>query len=167
MISDEEGGGKAGGGLGRGWGYKSTVYVCVNCPQSSQIVLNSLCRGQEICLGGGRSKGKITGLSASASTTTTTTTTNMTMTVPLFSIKTAGVFCRAFCNFRPKFEVANEDWQVPRETSLDRVKVETMGRGGDRDRNGEGEGEGEGAAAPMVMRCLEGGDTVRFLGGYC
>ena len=54
--------------------------------------------------------------------------TTMTMkTVPLVSTETSEVFCRAFCNFGLNFEVANKDGEVPRETRLDGVKVETTG----------------------------------------
>ena len=77
-----------------------------------------------------------------------------TMTVPFISIKTDGVFFRAFCDFRLNFEVADEDGEVPRETPLEVVKVETMF--GDRDGDGEGEGKGQSAADPLVMRYIEG-----------
>ena len=76
----------------------------------------------------------------------------MTMKVPFISIKNVGVFCHTFCDFRPKFEVADEDREVTRDTPLDGVEVEKTGVGGDGDRDrdgdGEGKGEGEGAAAP-------------------
>ena len=109
-----------------------------------QIILNGLCQGWDIRLsrvgGGGKGKGKVKvkgkfkgkGSSASVSMKNTTATTNM--TVPFVSIKTARVFCNAFCDFGPNFEVAGEDGEVPRETPLDGVKVEMTGR----DRDGEG-----------------------------
>ena len=51
----------------------------------------------------------------SSATTTSTT------TVTLISTETSKVFCCAFCDFGPKFKVADEDGEVPRETLLYRV----------------------------------------------
>ena len=70
------------------------------------------------------------GSSASASATTMPITMAMTMTttVTFFSFETARVFCHAFCDFGPNFEVADKYREVPRETLLDGVKAKTTGR---------------------------------------
>ena len=92
-------------------------------------------------------------MGSSASTSATTLTTITSMTVPFVSIETAGVFCRAFCDFRPNFEVANEDGEVPRETPLYGVKVKTT--------CGDGGRYGYGAGAALCG----GGEARRSRGG--
>ena len=51
---DDDDDSKVGGGAGRWWGYTNPVYVCANCSQLSQIVLNGLCRGRGILIGWGK-----------------------------------------------------------------------------------------------------------------
>ena len=143
--------GEAGVVSGRGWGIQILSTSALIAPQFSQIVLNGLFQGRDIFLDGGRGKGEGTGSSASAIVMATTVT--ITMTFPFISINTSGVFCPAFCDFGPKFNVANEDKGVPKETLLDEIKVKT--KGGDGEKDGKGEVEGEGASNPLVMLFLE------------
>mmetsp|Transcript_22065 Transcript_22065/g.48077 ORF Transcript_22065/g.48077 Transcript_22065/m.48077 type:complete len:1256 (+) Transcript_22065:79-3846(+) len=71
------------------------VFMSVDRPQSTQLVLNDACR---------RRRGR---------------------TIPFVSVETAGVFTRTFCDFGPTFTVVDEDGETPKETLLDRIELAT------------------------------------------
>lgn len=88
-------------------GSTNPVFLSIDRPQSTQLVLNDACRRYSSVSGEG-------------------------ITIPFVSVETAGVFARTFCDFGPSFTVVDEDGETPKETLLDRIELATS----DDDRKG-------------------------------
>jgi len=80
------------------------VFLCVDRPQSIQILLNDACRKIH-----GRAQSSDDELEAPSM-------------VPFVSVETAGVYSRAFCDFGPSFVVADEDGETPKPTLVQQLE---------------------------------------------
>jgi len=84
--------------------HKNPVFLCIDRPQSVQIIWNTICHS----MGGMKDQSKNTNK-------------NENLLLPFVSLETAGVYGRLFCDFGNNFYVVDEDGETPKSTLIQKV----------------------------------------------